>query len=94
MPIPVGFAGPLLMDGIEYNVPMATTEGCLIASTNRGCRALTASGGVRSCLTGNGMTRAPVVRFATATMACEAKQWLDKPDNLKIVQEQFNSTSR
>ncbi|KAL0392243.1 UNVERIFIED_CONTAM: 3-hydroxy-3-methylglutaryl-coenzyme A reductase 1 [Sesamum radiatum] len=48
--IPVGIAGPLLLNGREYSVPMATTEGCLVASTNRGCKAIYTSGGATSVL--------------------------------------------
>lgn len=45
MPVPVGVAGPLLLDEKQFYVPLATTEGCLVASTNRGCRALSVSEG-------------------------------------------------
>lgn len=65
MPIPVGIAGPLIIDGVSYYIPMATTEGCLVASTMRGCKAMNAGGGVQTVLTQDGMTRGPCVRFPT-----------------------------
>lgn len=36
VPLPLGIAGPLLVDDQKFYIPMATTEGCLVASTNRG----------------------------------------------------------
>jgi hydroxymethylglutaryl-CoA reductase len=68
MPVPVGIAGPLLLDGNLVHIPMATTEGCLVASTNRGCRALMNSG-VNSRVVADGMTRGPVVRFTSIKRA-------------------------
>uniref|UniRef100_A0A0B7B8J6 3-hydroxy-3-methylglutaryl coenzyme A reductase n=1 Tax=Arion vulgaris TaxID=1028688 RepID=A0A0B7B8J6_9EUPU len=94
MPVPVGVAGPLLLDGVCYHIPMATTEGCLVASTNRGCRALEQSGGVTSSVTNDGMTRGPVVRFPTAAKASNVKQWLENPDNFDLIKECFDATSR
>lgn len=68
VPVPVGVAGPLLLDGRLVYVPLATTEGCLVASTNRGTRALLQCG-VRSRVVADGMTRGPVVRFPSITRA-------------------------
>ncbi|XP_017479765.1 PREDICTED: 3-hydroxy-3-methylglutaryl-coenzyme A reductase, partial [Rhagoletis zephyria] len=76
VPIPVGYAGPLLLDGSKYFVPMATTEGALVASTNRGCKALSVRG-VTSYVEDVGMTRAPCVRFANVSRAAEAKRWIN-----------------
>ncbi|GKV21862.1 hypothetical protein SLEP1_g31800 [Rubroshorea leprosula] len=92
--IPVGIAGPLLLDGKEHMVPMATTEGCLVASTNRGCKAIYASGGATSVLLKDGMTRAPVVRFPTAKRAAELKLFLENPANFDTIAVIFNRSSR
>ncbi|KAL6217889.1 hypothetical protein ACLB2K_011106 [Fragaria x ananassa] len=79
--IPVGIAGPLMLNGREFSVPMATTEGCLVASTNRGCKAINLSGGASSVLLKDGMTRAPVVRFNSAKRAAELKFFMEDPEN-------------
>ncbi|MCO5553094.1 hypothetical protein L7F22_006615 [Adiantum nelumboides] len=69
----VGVAGPLSLNGFEYMVPMATTEGCLVASTNQGCKAICMSGGATSVLLRDGMTRAPIAKFKSAQHAGELK---------------------
>jgi len=92
--IPVGVAGPLLLDGFEYTVPMATTEGCLVASTNRGCKAIYVSGGAESVVLRDAMSRAPVVRFSTAKRASQLKFFLEDPlnsDTLAVVFNRFAS---
>ncbi|XP_020579399.1 3-hydroxy-3-methylglutaryl-coenzyme A reductase 3-like [Phalaenopsis equestris] len=92
--LPVGIAGPLLLNGKEYFVPMATTEGCLVASTNRGCKAIAASDGAVSVVLKDGMTRAPVVRFATAKRAAELKFFLEDPRNFETLAIVFDRSSR
>ncbi|XP_009369772.2 3-hydroxy-3-methylglutaryl coenzyme A reductase 2-B [Pyrus x bretschneideri] len=92
--IPVGVAGPLLIDGEEYTVPMATTEGCLVASTNRGCKAIHMSGGASSVVLKDGMTRAPVVRFSSAARAAELKFFVEDPLNFDTLAVVFNRSSR
>ncbi|KAG9154779.1 hypothetical protein Leryth_014271 [Lithospermum erythrorhizon] len=92
--LPVGIAGPLLLDGKEFSVPMATTEGCLVASTNRGCKAIYASGGATSVVLRDAMTRAPVVRFGTAKRAAELKFFLEDPLNFETIAAAFNQSSR
>ncbi|KAJ6791208.1 putative 3-hydroxy-3-methylglutaryl-coenzyme A reductase 3 [Iris pallida] len=92
--LPVGVAGPLVLDGRAYYVPMATTEGCLVASTNRGCKAIGMSGGAASVVLGDGMTRAPVVKFETAKRATELKFFLEDPENFEMLASAFNRSSR
>ncbi|XP_067263658.1 3-hydroxy-3-methylglutaryl-CoA reductase a isoform X2 [Chanodichthys erythropterus] len=94
MPVPVGVAGPLLLDGKQFQVPMATTEGCLVASTNRGCRAIALGGGANSRVLADAMTRGPVVRLPSACQAAEVKGWLESTEGFKSIKEAFDQTSR
>ena len=67
----MGVAGPLNINGSPFLIPLATTEGCLVASTNRGCSALQQSeeGGVCSSVLEDGMTRAALVKLPTVNRA-------------------------
>lgn len=94
LPLPLGVAGPLVIDGQSYFLPMATTEGVLVASTSRGCKAINAGGGAVTVLTGDGMTRGPCVGFSNLTRAGAAKLWLDSEDGQRTMKVAFNSTSR
>ena len=94
LPLPVGVAGPLVIDGQSYFIPMATTEGVLVASTSRGCKAINSGGGAITVLTSDGMTRGPCVSFETLERAGAAKLWLDSENGQNIMKKAFNSTSR
>ncbi|EFC38170.1 3-hydroxy-3-methylglutaryl-CoA (HMG-CoA) reductase [Naegleria gruberi] len=96
VPLPVGIVGPIIIDGKPYHIPMATVEGCLVASTHRGCKALSSSfeGGVNSVILSDGMTRGPVVQFANTKRCNELKQFIDNPENFKELCRVFNSDSR
>ena len=64
--VPLGIAGPLVLRSMkmrkntEYFVPLATTEGALVASINRGCKAIRVSGGSVVDSYHVGATRGPV----------------------------------
>ncbi|CCK70662.1 hydroxymethylglutaryl-CoA reductase (NADPH) HMG1 KNAG_0E04090 [Huiozyma naganishii CBS 8797] len=94
MPLPVGIIGPLLIDGESVHIPMATTEGCLVASAMRGCKAINAGGGAVTVLTKDGMTRGPCVRFPSLMRSGACKIWLDSVEGQDMVKKAFNSTSR
>jgi len=85
--LPLGVAGPLAVDGEaatgEYHLPMATTEGALVASVNRGCSAITDAGGATVRITKRGMTRAPVFSVADVREAADVVEWVeDNTDRL------------
>jgi hydroxymethylglutaryl-CoA reductase (NADPH) len=80
--VPVGVAGPLRINGEhargDFYVPLATTEGTLVASYNRGMRLLTECGGVKTTVVDDSMQRAPVFIFEDALAAREFGDWMDE----------------
>lgn len=81
--VPVGVIGPLRLHGEHVRgdedvfVPLATTEGALLASANRGCRALTDAGGAVVRVDNVGMTRAPVFRTSGIVQTRELLRWVE-----------------
>jgi NADP-dependent 3-hydroxy-3-methylglutaryl-CoA reductase len=94
--IPVGLAGPLLFrgqhaTGLIYG-PLATTEGTLVASASRGASALTRSGGVRTRVLAQRMTRAPVFVASSLSGAATFADWISA--RLDELREQASHTSQ
>jgi hydroxymethylglutaryl-CoA reductase (NADPH) len=97
--VPIGLAGPLLVNGEhaqgEFYVPMATSEGTLVASYNRGMRLLREAGGVTVTVVQDHMQRAPAFIFENARQARDFGQWLGEHfDEIKAVAETTTSTGR
>ncbi|MDP3972947.1 MAG: hypothetical protein Q8P61_08575, partial [Candidatus Nanopelagicales bacterium] len=94
--VPIGLAGPLRINGEhargDFYVPLATTEGTLVASYSRGMRALSAHGGARTTVVGDSMQRTPVFRFADARQARDFGNWVDR--HLEAIRAQAESTTR
>jgi len=93
VPIPVGMVGPLTLNGKTVYIPMATTEGCLVASTNRGCKAITSGSGAISSLLRDGITRAPCLRMNSAKEAAELKLWVEIESNFIMLKNAFEKTT-
>ncbi|KAJ6524482.1 hydroxymethylglutaryl-coenzyme A reductase-domain-containing protein [Mycena capillaripes] len=94
VPIPLGIAGPLTIDGVSFHIPMATAEGTLVASTSRGAKALNAGGGVTTVLTQDAMTRGPAIDFPSIVEAARCKAWIASPEGHGALKAAFESTSR
>lgn len=93
--VPIGIAGPLLVNGEyaqgEFFVPLATTEGTLVASYNRGMKLLRAAGGVTTTITDDAMQRAPVFIFPSAREAREFGKWVEK--NFEEIKQKAEATT-
>jgi len=78
--MPLGLAGPLRINGEhaqgDFYVPLATTEGTLVASYSRGMRVISQCGGVRTTVVKHSMQRAPVFLLEDALQAREFGDWL------------------
>ena len=76
--VPLGLAGPLRLRGAEGDyevcVPLATTEGALVASVSRGMRLCAAGGGARARVLASRLTQSPMLVYADAESAWRAAQ--------------------
>jgi hydroxymethylglutaryl-CoA reductase (NADPH) len=97
--VPLGIAGPLLVNGEhaqgEFYVPLATAEGTLVASYNRGMRLLYECGGVTTTIMDDRMQRAPSFLFPSAREAREFGEWLTEHfDEIKAAAEATTRSGR
>lgn len=93
--VPIGLAGPLLVHGEyakgEFFVPLATTEGTLVASYNRGMKLLRESGGVMTTVVDDAMQRAPVFVFSSAREARDFGVWVK--ENFNEIKSKTDATT-
>ena len=93
--VPLGFAGPLLIKGQhaqgEFLIPLATTEGTLVASYNRGMKVLNLSGGVTCTVQSDHMQRAPVFIFDSAREALAFRKWVE--ENIDDIRREAEATT-
>lgn len=93
--VPIGLAGPVHINGEhakgDFYVPMATTEGTLVASYSRGMRVLSEIGGVKTTIIERYMQRAPVFHFDNAEDARDFGNWFDA--NMDKIREIAESTT-
>lgn len=79
--VPIGLAGPIRINGEhaqgEFLIPLATTEGTLVASYNRGMKLINLSGGVTCTVQDDAMQRAPVFQLTDARVARDFTRWID-----------------
>ena len=94
--VPIGVAGPIRIQGEhaqgDFFIPLATTEGSLVASYNRGMRLLTECGGVKTTVVEDQMQRAPVFMLRDAVQAREFGRWVD--DNFAAIRAEAESTTK
>ena len=93
--MPVGVAGPVQINGEhaqgKFYVPLATTEGTLVASYSRGMRVINECGGVKTTVVEGFMQRAPAFIFNDAREAREFGKWVD--ENFEAIKAAAETTT-
>ena len=93
--MPLGLAGPMKLNGEhadgDFYVPMATTEGTLVASYNRGMRLTREAGGITVSVVDDAMQRAPVFIFENARQARDFGLWVT--ENFEAIKAQAETTT-
>jgi hydroxymethylglutaryl-CoA reductase (NADPH) len=97
--VPIGFTGPLKVLGEyaqgEFYVPLATTEGTLVASYNRGMKITNLAGGITCTVMDDAMQRAPLFVFENARYSKAFKKWIDNQfDQIKAKAEETTSIGK
>ncbi|HDM92064.1 MAG TPA: hydroxymethylglutaryl-CoA reductase (NADPH) [Candidatus Korarchaeota archaeon] len=97
--VPLGVVGPLRVEGDyargTFYPLLATTEGALVASVNRGATTITMAGGARTKILRDGMARAPALVAPTAARAAEVAEWVSNNlERLQRVVEEVTSHGR
>jgi hydroxymethylglutaryl-CoA reductase (NADPH) len=94
--VPIGLAGPLKVNGEhaqgDFYVPLATAEGTLVASYNRGMRLLYEAGGVTTTILDDRMQRAPSFLFPSAREARAFGEWLN--ENFERIKQAAEATTK
>ena len=90
--IPTGIVGPLRINGLhargDFYVPLATSEGALVASYSRGAKVVTLAGGASCLTTVEQVQRAPGFAFDTMAEAIQFAAWaVDEFDHIRDVAE-------
>ncbi|AJF61239.1 TPA: hydroxymethylglutaryl-CoA reductase (NADPH) [Candidatus Woesearchaeota archaeon] len=80
--LPMGIAGPVKVSGEhakgEFYIPLATTEGALVASVSRGCSVISKSGGAEAVIIKNEQTRSILFKAKSVKEAKKFTEWAEE----------------
>jgi hydroxymethylglutaryl-CoA reductase (NADPH) len=97
--IPLGLAGPLKVNGEyaqgDFYIPMATTEGTLVASYNRGMKLTSLAGGIKTTILDDAMQRSPIFVFEDARYSKKFEAWIKANfEQIKAITDESSSIGK